>query len=152
MKVYGRQPWKVRARSSMHFTVCERGRGAFSDCRIEGLSDSRPEVQTVLGVKWGSLKIADVSFGSFWLLLPNVVILMDVLFWGAANFHVLSLFSPLLSTTDFGKEVLYSFPPPEQDRHDKKLTLASQPHLPPLDPKTPRYTPPMAPGSSDKHP
>lgn len=45
----------MRARSSMHFTVWERGKGAFSESRMAGFRDSRPEVQIVEGLKRGVL-------------------------------------------------------------------------------------------------
>lgn len=51
MKVSRGQPWKARARCSMHCTRRERGMEAFSDLRIWGSVVSRPALKIVEGVQ-----------------------------------------------------------------------------------------------------
>lgn len=50
MKVSLGQPWKARARCSMHWTTWEREMEAFSDLRIWVSMASRPKLKVVEGV------------------------------------------------------------------------------------------------------
>lgn len=49
MKVLDGQPWKARARASMHCTRGERGMSALSDLRTEESLVSTPALKTVEG-------------------------------------------------------------------------------------------------------